>query len=110
MPLIGALATLFRGTVSDGSAYHPEAIGAVVNGALNLDCRDRRHRWAHVLKAAMALPEAAGSLGRLGPKTPSVIQRALEASTAEQRATLYRLWTPVLRRLFPGVAAQLQLT
>lgn len=110
MPLLGALATIFRGTVSDGSAHPPEAIGAVVNGALNLDCRDRRHCWAHVLKAAMALPEAECSLGRLGPKTPSILQRALDASTAEQRATLYQVWTPVLRRLFPGVAAQLQLT
>ena len=101
--------TLFCGEVSDGSAYPPQAIGAVINGALNLDYTDRRYRWAHVLKVAMGLPEANGSNDRLGPKTPSVIQRALDASTSEERAALCRLWSPLLRRLFPSVAAQLQL-
>lgn len=110
LPLLGALMTLSRGAVSDGSAHHPDAIGAVVNNALNLDRKDKRFRWALVIATAIGLPQAALSRPKLGPKTPNVIERALAATNKEELQALLHVWEPVLRRLFPSVASSLQLT
>lgn len=107
LPLLGALMTLFRGVVSDGSGHMPHEIGAMINNALNPAFKDRRHRWARVIETAIGQPEAASSRAKLGRRTPEVIQRALAATSEEDLQALLQVWAPVLRRLFPSLASRL---
>lgn len=101
LPVVGAISSVFKGEVSDGSARMPNEIGAVINTALNTTLRDGRHIWAPLIKSSLSLQEASRGIEKFGPKTRQVIDRAIAAGNAAEFQARLAVWRPLLTRLFP---------